>query len=353
MGNQGARNQILVVLIATIGVGVGVGIFVIFNDSWFKYLGDPKNIARRSMSIATGVSPLEFHDPPLRYIPLAGFMILFRPTGLSPLQLSAFYTLAIEFVLLPVSVAAIARNLYDDTVTVHALSILFGATLVKLSLSTFLPGWRVPLSPFIQGFWMYDYAVLPGLLAGYFATRRRPVWAGVMLAITVLIQLIIAAMAALVVATIFYLDDDIRAIGTAAATSIIAGLGPLSPFFLRYGDYFLSTGGERFFVGWRRLANGFNIYKISKLAGAVGIIIFAVLLRYYRPSWFYRMSITFDRFVKGHAPIAVLFVLTLLTLSAWYYMLAGYYLSYVAVLALGVTSAEYFRSNNSTEGLHE
>jgi hypothetical protein len=200
------------------------------------FTGDPANIVRRSVQVSEGVSPLAFPDPPLRYPPISVLILLLSPLEVSPALITLTFTLAVEFVAIPVAFWAMLKEWLQKRAV--ATSIYVGAMLM---FSTY--PW--PNTALEMSFWMYAYPVPFVFFAFRHATRgtiRDDVLSGIALGIAALLQFFVAGFAAVVVALMRCRSP--KSVGRIALVSMITST-PLGPYFLRYFDYILNYGSER------------------------------------------------------------------------------------------------------------
>lgn len=201
--------------------------------------GDAVNIVQRATAISHGTSPTTWPDPPLRYLPMSVLIIVLRPL-FSPPQIVIGYTLTMEFIAIPIALALLVRR-WDSRAVVPTMLIYAVVS------QTIGQGGGVTM--LTAGYWMYAYAIPPFLLAIRSAStpqswRRAGVWLGV----TAMLQLIIGAIGALIVAVTYALRQEWSLLTKTAVTSMVTAL-PLVPIGLVHYHYWLSSGGKRADLG--------------------------------------------------------------------------------------------------------
>jgi len=333
-------------LLLPIGVGCLVGLPVLLNPSLFEYTRDAGNIATRSAALAHGAPIWTWSDPPLRYYPIAPLILLGEMADASAFTIVSIYTFAVEFVLTPLAVYVVADEW--GGVRARRISMLI-LTLVTIAGVPFwiLPGWLYPVNPYVQGYWMYSYAIVPALLAWVATSRDRPYIVGVFLAVAALIQIVIAALAALIVAVSYAIRRRPGAIFRAAGTSMLLALPPLGLIAIHHWGFWFSQGSGRIGAGFDLNIINLLILRPSPevFASVVGIAFLCLCTGMIA----YRSLVAkglADHPTAGAAVLVgvVLQGLSLSTLSFWYHQLIAYLFVYVGVVAASIAFVAYHRS---------
>lgn len=200
--------------------------------------GDISNIADRSWAIARGASPYSWRDPILRYPALSLLMLLTVPLGVSPVTVTMWFAIVVEFVALPLAFYLLGQKAVGD-----ADAAALGVVALGVSTHLLMP-WRAA-TMWAIGDWYNAWAMVPFLLALRATLKPRNVrWAGIWLAVTALNELVFAAVAAATVGLSLMIEQEWRGLVEAAGTSMILSL-PLVPSIVLYTGKWSAEGSSR------------------------------------------------------------------------------------------------------------
>ena len=332
-----------------VGILIGTLIALILTPS-IEYWGDISNIVDRAYLISQGASPLRWPDPPLRYLPISALMYVLVPLGVSPKIVATGYTIGIEFVLVPIMLFRAVRVWWNEYVA--GWSTLLYGPLAFVIFPDIIPNASPVLvnTMYLDVFWMYSFAIPPILFAWEQVGRRNYRLAGIGLGIVALLELPMAALAALVVALTGLLSREYRGVAETALVSMVIAL-PLVPFAFYHLDYWLHTGASRTDVTRYELFNG----GTQAIAGAevtvleakiAGIVIFGIGVGLLLIA--YRRSSVIRRFVQNLPPVVksqlivlgtLEFVLGVLFLALWYHILIAYIFRFTLFAILGLIAS--------------
>ncbi len=315
--------------------GILMGTVVAISHLPIAYTGDIANIIERSYLISQGTSPLQWPDPPLRYLPISALMVVLQPIGLTPEEVTTAYMIMIEFVLIPITLFRAVSTWWSE----HAAgwTVLLYGPLSFLLFPDVVPNASPVLvnTMFQSVFWMYAFAIPPILYAWQHAHQGQYNRAGVGLGLTALIELPLAAFAALVVAVTYFASKDLRGLLHTGGVSVLVSL-PLVPFGMQHLDYWLRTGSSRMstrqyglFEGGTQSVAGMEVTILEAKLG--GLLIFGVAILAF--ATLYITSSKTRGFVQSLPDVVVSqvvvlctleLVLGVLSLALWYHILITY-----------------------------
>lgn len=202
---------------------------------------DPVNIVRRSRLIAHGASPLDWPDPPLRYLPISALILVGELIGISATITTTVYSGFFEFVVVPAVVYFVTSRWFSQISGVCALYLLAGMNYLTYPHSS--PIW------WQTGFWMYAYTLPSMLLSFYFAEKinkmqRYVIYTGVLLGVTAMLEIFMAGVAAVIVAITLSYKRKIKELFVVGGLSMIIA-SPMALFYLEHSEYWLGEGGGR------------------------------------------------------------------------------------------------------------
>ncbi len=326
-----------------------------------EYIADIANIIERSYLISQGASPLRWPDPPLRYLPISALMAVLVPAGLEPGTVVTAYMIAIEFVLIPVTLYRGVRAWYGAYAAGWA-ALLYGSLAFVLFPDVVPDASLVLINTMYSGvYWMYAFAIPPILFAWEQAGRGNYRLAGVGLGLVALIELPMAAIAAIVVAVTGLLDGEVRDVLEAAAVSIVVSL-PLVPFAVYHLDYWISSGAGRTDVSRYPLFDGgsqsFAGFEVTVLEARIaGVVLFAMALAtvasaYYRSDAVKRFVQELPAAVKSQLVVLVVLelVLGVMLLALWYHILISYIFRFTLFALGGVIASRAVSAWRSADG---
>jgi hypothetical protein len=291
-----------------------------------KSNGDILNLTRRATEIANGSFIFNYPDPPLRNIPLAGLIAIYRLAGLPPISATITYTVLLEFIVTPIAFWYLLTKITPDK-RIHTASLL----LYSLFLFHF-PPW--PNTAFFFGTWMYAFAVPPALLAVAGTLERRYLFTGLMLGIIALLQAVIAVAIAAVIGVALLLQRDIRGLIVTATVSAITAIPSFIAFAL-FSEKWLSRGAGRAQPGPGPLFSTREIAAILVIGIAVSV---GLYLLWNLPELRNRLIhesplvllVAFTMIGGGTA--VSLFILD----SFWYRYLLGYLFKFLFLISAGI-----------------
>lgn len=330
MNVEKPHRQTILVLTASILAGlIPVALLLSSNAlSDLFHLGDLDNLSMRSVELTHGASPLNYPVPPLRLLPLGAVMAVLHPLGVSPMHVTLLYSITVEFVLIPLVLYSTVRELAGRRAA--AVSVLALAALTHV-----FPPWHENTA-FIMGFPMYAYGIPPFLLAmkhsGETPNYRR---IGFYLGCVALIELVMAALAAAVIAATFLARREYRGLSIAAGTSMLVA-SPLLVYFWSWGELWFRMGSNRAVSGDLSL----SLLEWGVLASGTLLLLVAVYLWQTAPR-FRRIALKVPDVVIGAVAVTWTATLTVAMIDAfWYKILFAYMAKYSLFPAVGVVLAE-------------
>lgn len=340
-------------------LGIFSGTLVaIISIPTIEYTADIAIIVERSFLISQGVNPLRWPDPPLRYLPISLVMYILTPLDLSPEIIVTGYTIGTEFILIPIMMYRAIRAWWSKYA--GGWAVLIYGFFAPIILPDIIPNATLVLvnTMYSGVFWMYAFAIPPMLFAWEQFSCENYILAGISLGIVALIELPMAAFAALTIAVAGLITREYSGVAKAAVASIITS-SPLIIFAIYHIDYWLEAGTSNklsnsdLFVNGTQSIGGISVTPLeAKLTGTAIFVIFGLtfLLLYYKSDTFYRAVDRTPPIIKSQIIVltSLEFVLGIVLLSIWYHILIIYIFRFSIFSIFGIIVACLIKQYIST-----